>query len=97
MNKEISLLIMIEVKRGHRQEQIDAYNQLAPVVLKEVGCITYELKAVDNYENEFILLEKWATKEALSAHDITPHMIEADKNSPSFRAKGATVIELVDI
>ena len=97
MNKEISLLILIETKKGQRQKQIDAYNKLAPIVLKETGCLQYELKEVENNENEFVLIEKWASKESLSAHDITIHMIEADKSSPTFRSKPVTVIKLLNI
>ena len=97
MKKEISLLVFIEVKKGHRQQQIDAYNNLAPIVRNEKGCLQYDLKEVQDKENEFVLIERWASEEDLSAHDMTPHMIEADKLSPIFRAKSATVIKLTDI
>ena len=97
MNKEISLIILITVKNGLRQKQIDAYNKLAPIVLNEVGCLQYDLKEVIDNKNEFVLIEKWASQENLDAHDITPHMIEADKLSPTFRAKGATVLKLTNI
>ena len=97
MNKEISLVILIEVKDGLRQQQIDAYNKLAPIVLNEVGCLQYDLKEVKDNKNEFVLIERWASQEDLNAHDITDHMIEADKLSPSFRAKPASVIKLVNI
>jgi len=97
MKKELSLLIMIEVKQGQRQKQIDAYNQLLPLVSKEEGCLQYELKSVSGNENQFVLVERWASKEALTLHDNMPYMIEADSVSPTFRAKPATVIELEDI
>ena len=97
MKEEISLLILIKTKDGQRQKQIDAFNKLAPIVLNEKGCLQYELKEVQNTENEFVLIEKWATKVDLSLHDMTPHMIEADKVSPTFRAKPATVIVLNNI
>ena len=97
MSQEISLLILIETKKNKRQEQIDSFNKLAPIVLRETGCLQYELKEVQNSENEFVLIEKWASKKDLEAHDITPHMIEADKLSPLFRAKPANVIVLSDI
>jgi len=97
MSQEISLLILIETKEGQRKKQIDAFNKLAPLVLKETGCLQYELKEVENNENEFVIIEKWDSKENLLAHEITPHMIEADKNSPTFRAKPATVIVLKNI
>jgi len=37
MNQEISLLILIETKKGQRQ--IDAYSKLLPIVLSEKGCL----------------------------------------------------------
>jgi len=97
MKKEISLLVFIEVKEGHRQKQIDAFDHLAPIVRNETGCLQYDLKEVQGNENAFVLIERWASAEDLTAHDITSHMIEADKASPAFRAKPATVVKLVDL
>ncbi|APW65862.1 antibiotic biosynthesis monooxygenase [Poseidonibacter parvus] len=97
MNQEISLLILIETKKGQRQKQIDAYNKLLPIVLSEKGCLQYELKEVEDNEDEFVLIEKWASKKDLELHDNTPHMIEADKLSSTFRAKPVTVIKLKNI
>lgn len=94
MSQKISLIILIEVKEGQREKQISAYKKLAPIVLAEPGCLQYELNAVNGNNNEFVLLETWETKEALSAHDITEHMIEADALSPSFRKRPATVMLL---
>jgi len=96
MNSEISLIIDIVVKDGLRDKQIEAFKKLAPLVLKEEGCIQYELKEVQGDKNRFIILEKWASKEALLAHDKTAHMIEADSKSPLFREK-TTVLKLFDI
>ncbi|OUR71222.1 antibiotic biosynthesis monooxygenase [Arcobacter sp. 31_11_sub10_T18] len=97
MNTEISMMILIEVKEGRRGEQINSYKKLLPLVLAEEGCLQYDLKAVDGNSNEFILIERWASKEALLAHDNSPYMIEADKNNVSFRAKPAQVLKLLDI
>jgi quinol monooxygenase YgiN len=94
--KELSLLIFIETKKGQRQKQIDAYNKLSPIVLKEEGCLQYELKAVENNENEFILIEKWTSLEDLAFHDSTAYMIEADRISPTFRVK-TRVLKLTNI
>lgn len=97
MNDEIALMIFIEVKQGRRQEQINAYNKLLPLVLAEAGCLQYELKAVHGNSNEFVLIERWASKAALHLHDKFEYMIEADKNNASFRSKPARVLELMDI
>ncbi|WP_375724042.1 antibiotic biosynthesis monooxygenase [Arcobacter sp. KX21116] len=96
MNSEISLIIDIVVKDGLRDKQIEAFKKLAPLVLKEEGCLQYELKEVEDDKNRFIILEKWASNEALLAHDETAHMIEADSKSPLFREK-TTVLKLFDI
>ncbi|PLY05020.1 MAG: antibiotic biosynthesis monooxygenase [Arcobacter sp.] len=96
MNSEISLIIDIVVKVGLRDKQIEAFNELSPHVLKEEGCIQYELKEVQGDTNRFIILEKWASEEALLAHDKTAHMMEAESKSPLFREK-TTVLKLFDI
>jgi quinol monooxygenase YgiN len=97
MKKEISQLIMIEVKPGQRDEQIKAYNKLVPLVLAEQGCLEYDLRAVEENENKFVLVEKWISEGALEFHDNTDYMKKADSLNHNFRAKPAEVIRLVDI
>ena len=97
MRKEISQLIMIEVKPGQRDEQIKAYSKLAPLVLAERGCLKYDLKAIEGNENKFVLLEKWTSKEALEFHDNTDYMKKADSSNHIFRAKPAKVITLIGV
>jgi quinol monooxygenase YgiN len=97
MSKEISLLILIETKPGLANEQVQAFKKLQPIVLAEKGCLQYELSRVTGDENKFLLIEKWASQEDLSAHDQTAHMVAADAHSPSFRAKPAQVFELEKI
>ena len=97
MSQEISLLIMIEVQAGKRDEQIKAYKKLAPLVLAEEGCLEYKLQAVEGDENRFVLVEKWKSEEALSFHDNTDYMKEADSKNHMFRAKPAKVIRLANI
>ena len=88
---EINLLVFIEVMPGKRAEQIEAYKALKPLVEAEPGCRRYELLADSNDENRFILIEKWASQEALDAHDNSEHMVAADAHSPTFRAGPARV------
>lgn len=97
MNKEVNLIILIEVKPGKAVEQINLYNKIKPLVLAEHGCLKYELSAVAGSEVEFVLIERWQSEEALAAHDVTAHMIAADAISPSFRAGPAKVLELKDL
>lgn len=97
MNNEIKLVILIEVQPGKADEQIDLYNKIKPLVLAEDGCLEYEMNRVSGSEVNFVLIERWESKESLALHDVTPHMKEADSLSPSFRAGPATVLELINL
>lgn len=97
MSKEIKLIVLIEVQPGKSDKQINLYKRIRPLVLKEEGCLEYELRRVAGSDEKFVLSECWASEEALAAHDESPHMKEADSVSPSFRARPATVLELSKI
>ncbi|WKY55902.1 putative quinol monooxygenase [Nocardia seriolae] len=90
----VRLLIMITTLPGRGPEQVAAFERLAPIVRAEDGCRRYDLHRVNGDADSFVLLEAWDSREALAAHDVTPHMIEADAASPAFRAGPAQVIEL---
>lgn len=92
--EEVNLLVMIEVQPGKRAIQIEAFEKLRPLVLSEPGCIQYELFSDTEDENKFILVEKWASEEALAAHGKTEHMLAAGARNPSFRARPASVIKM---
>ncbi|MEX2972753.1 putative quinol monooxygenase [Streptomyces sp. C184] len=95
MSQPIQLVILITTLPGRGQEQIAAFERLAPTVRAEPGCLQYDMHQVSGEPDRFVLMERWASQEALAAHDATPHMIEADAASPAFRAGPAEVIQLV--
>ncbi|KAB1141243.1 antibiotic biosynthesis monooxygenase [Streptomyces luteolifulvus] len=95
MSQPIQLVILITTLPGRGREQIAAYERLAPIVRAEPGCLQYDLHQVSGEPDRFVLIERWSSKETLAAHDATPHMIEADAASPTFRAGPADVIQLV--
>jgi quinol monooxygenase YgiN len=90
----VHLLVLIEVRPSKRQQQLQAYQKLKPLVLAEAGCLQYDLFADANDENKFVLVEHWASQAALDAHDVAPHMVEADRLNPFFRAKPSVVIKM---
>ncbi|MEV0114909.1 putative quinol monooxygenase [Streptomyces sp. NPDC050844] len=94
MSQPIQLVIHITTLPGRGQEQIDAYERLAPVVRAEEGCLQYDMHQVSGDSDRFVLIERWASEGALAAHDATPHMIEADAASPVFRAGPAQVVKV---
>ncbi|MQY06796.1 putative quinol monooxygenase [Actinomadura macrotermitis] len=95
MSQPVQLVILITTLPGRGQEQVAAFERLAPIVRAEEGCLQYDMHQVSGNPDRFVLIERWASQEALAAHDATPHMVEADAASPAFRAGPAQVIELV--
>jgi quinol monooxygenase YgiN len=94
MSQQVQLMILIDTLPGRSAEQVTAFERLAPVVRAEEGCLQYDLHAVTDNPDRFVLIERWASEDALAAHDITPHMVEADTTSPAFRAGPAEVVRL---
>jgi len=92
--REVMLVISIQTLPGKGHEQIVAYENLAPTVRAEPGCLQYDLHSVIGDEDRFVLIERWSSEEALAAHDVTPHMMAADAHSPTFRAAPASVLRL---
>jgi quinol monooxygenase YgiN len=90
----VHLFVLIEVQPGKRQQQLQAYQRLQPLVLAEPGCLQYDLFADASDKNKFVLVEHWASEAALDAHDLAPHMVEADRLNPSFRAKPSVVVKM---
>ncbi|WP_256349452.1 putative quinol monooxygenase [Pseudomonas gingeri] len=54
----------------------------------------YDLHRVAGNDDQFFLIERWASKSALEAHEATTHMIAAAAHNPTFRAGPATVLQL---
>jgi quinol monooxygenase YgiN len=79
----IHVLAAIEVRPGRRDELLAEFRRLLPLVRAEAGCIEYG-PAVDVAsgigvqpplrENTVVIIEKWASLEALQAHTNAPHM-----------------------
>ena len=80
---------MVEVHTGQAAQQISLYNKFKPLVLAEPGCLQYEMSRVTGSEVQFVLIDSWKSKDALTLHDQTLHMKEADVLSTLFRIRPA--------
>jgi quinol monooxygenase YgiN len=79
----IQVLAIITAKPGQRDRILEAYRANVDAVRAEEGCIAYE--AVIDVRNalpgfaqfgpdSFVVVEQWASLEALQAHAVAPHM-----------------------
>lgn len=78
----IHVLAFITAKPGRREEILAAFRANVPAVRAEDGCIEYgaamdhDPAAKTRFGNEsFVVIEKWASAEALAAHAKAPHML----------------------
>ena len=78
----IHVLAIITAKPGMRERVLEAFRANMPAVHAEEGCIEYG-PAVDADgppfqtklgPDTFVVIEKWASLEALKAHAAAPHM-----------------------
>lgn len=79
----VHVIAVITAKPGKRDEILNHFRANVPNVLKEEGCIEYGA-AVDATPalpiqtpygpDTFVVIEKWASLDALKAHAAAPHM-----------------------
>jgi quinol monooxygenase YgiN len=80
----IHVLAVITTKPNQRAAVLALFNANVPAVHAEDGCIEYGA-AVDSQNplpfqtpygpDSFVVIEKWASMEALKAHAAAPHMV----------------------
>ena len=79
----VHVLAIITAKPGRRAELLQVFKANVPAVRAEEGCIEY-VATIDAEgagsvqtrfgEDVFVVVEKWASLEALKAHAAAPHM-----------------------
>jgi quinol monooxygenase YgiN len=79
----IHVLAIITTKPGQRDTVLEAFRANVPAVHAEDGCIEYGA-AIDTQgagpiqaalgPDTFVVVEKWASLDALKAHAAAPHM-----------------------
>jgi len=79
----VHVLAMITAKPGLRDAVLDVFRANVPAVRAEDGCIEYgaavDVDVLGRFQamlgpDSFVVIEKWASAEALKAHAASPHM-----------------------
>lgn len=78
----IHVIAIVTAKPGKRAEVLKLFHEVLPAVRAEQGCIEYgpavatphEIASGDFGPDGYVVIEKWASREALSAHAKSPHM-----------------------
>jgi quinol monooxygenase YgiN len=79
----VHVLAMITAKPGQRDAVLDIFRANVPNVHGEDGCIEYgaavDADVLGRFQallgpDSFVVIEKWASADALKAHGASPHM-----------------------
>lgn len=83
--KMVHVIAIITANAGKRAELLTMFTANVPAVLAEDGCIEYgatiDTEGLGGFqtkvgEDAFVVVEKWASLDALMAHAASPHMAE---------------------
>ena len=81
----VHVVAVITAKPGQRDAILAAFNDNVPAVKAEDGCIEYgaavDADGVGGWQarfgdDTFVVVEKWASVDALKAHAKSPHMAD---------------------
>lgn len=81
----VHVLAYITAKPGLRDQVLEMFQANVPNVHAEEGCIEYgatvDTEGLGGFqtklgEDTFVVVEKWASLDALKAHAATPHMVD---------------------
>ncbi|WP_215404388.1 putative quinol monooxygenase [Janthinobacterium sp. JC611] len=65
----------IDAQADHIDAVRAALEAVVPPSRAESGCLRYELHLDNKTPTRFVMLEEWADKAALTAHEATPHFL----------------------
>src|SRR5271165_5462432 len=94
----IRVVVLITAKPGRRDELVAAFQDNAPTVRAEAGCIEYaafvDVAVLGPRQtmlgpDSFTILETWESPEALKAHGAAPHMAAYGKQTKDLVASRA--------
>lgn len=71
---EVVVVVKAEAKPGKGAELLDAFGELAVATHAEEGCNLYALHRVPDDHDVIVLVERWASREALDEHLASAHM-----------------------
>lgn len=81
----IYVIASVELKQGKRNDFLDEFRDIVPLVCEEKGCLEYgptvdvgtNISAQGDVREDIVtVVEKWESIEALEHHLIAPHMVE---------------------
>ncbi len=70
----IYVVATLTLKPGTRAHLVEPARACIAETRKEAGCISYDLHASVTDDDTMVFVERWETREALTAHSKQPHL-----------------------
>lgn len=80
----IYVIATVIVRPDSRADFLENARTVIAATHKEPGCLSYDLTSSITEPNEFVFVERWESRDALSAHFETPHVKEWRRVSREF-------------
>lgn len=82
----VYVIATLHIHPEKRAPFLEDVRSLIAHTVKEDGCQSYDLLSSITEPNEFVFVERWASRDALSAHFETPHMLDWRRVSAEYLA-----------
>jgi quinol monooxygenase YgiN len=69
----VKLIARIDAKPGQEESLAEALRELSGPSRAEAGCVQYDVCRMKDDPTKLVVVEEWASQEALDAHMATPH------------------------
>jgi quinol monooxygenase YgiN len=90
----IYVIATTQMKPDCKDDFIKGHKACIAETLKENGCISYEGHVSVNDPNLYVVVERWETRDDLTAHSKAPHLKAWREYSTPLRVS-PTVIEII--
>ena len=77
---EVVVVAVAKGKEGEAARMRAVMSEVAAASNEEEGCLSYVVHADKNDENRLVVVERWASQEALDRHFTLPHTQKVAEN-----------------
>ena len=89
---EITVVVTAKAAPGKGGELLDAFGELATTTHAEEGCIAFTLHRAHGDHDVIVVVERWASKEALDGHIASPHLAAFRRDTAELFLEPSTII-----
>ena len=81
------MIVVIATLHIHPEKRADFLEDARTLIahtIKEEGCLSYDLSSSITEPNQFVFVERWTSRDALTAHFATPHIADWRRASAGY-------------